>query len=236
MSRLLVVVLLAVLSAASWALGTGDGAVPFLARLNARFPETTGAKVAPSFAGFWSVVKGQDAFFVRDDLSVAVRGEVIDLQTGRGLLAELRAANRPRVDVRQFPRADAVVMGKGSRRLYVFSDPDCPFCRSLDAELAKLHDVEVWLFPFPLAALHPDASRVAASLWCQPDRASAWRAYAAGGKLPRSVECSNPVARNVALGERLGFAGTPTLVLPDGRVIPGFHAARAIEALLSGTQ
>jgi thiol:disulfide interchange protein DsbC len=52
-------------------------------------------------------------------------------------------------------------------------------------------------------------------------------------QVPSSADCAHPVDRNVALAERLGVTGTPTLVAADGRVLPGAASAEQISAWLS---
>src|SRR5437899_315894 len=83
----------------------------FQKSLNERFPATIGAKVEPAFPGFWSVVKGSEVFFIREDLSVLVRGDVVDLQTNQSLVAKLRAANRPLVAIKDLDTRDAIRFG-----------------------------------------------------------------------------------------------------------------------------
>lgn len=215
------------------ALADASQSTSFEKLLNERFPATVGAKIEPAFPGFWSVVKGSEVFFVREDLSVLISGDVVDLQTNQSLGAKLRAANRPHVAIKDLDTRDAIRFGSGGRHLYVFSDPDCPHCRRLEGELAKLHDVEVFVFPYPLAGLHPTARATAESIWCQKDRASAWRAYMTAGTAPTATNCDNPIDRNVALGERLQVMGTPALIFDDGSVIPGAVSVERIEAQLA---
>jgi thiol:disulfide interchange protein DsbC len=217
-----------------------------------RFPSAQGAKVEKAFAGFHSVVKGKEIFFIRDDFSVLVSGNVIDLKTNRSLTAALEEANRPKIDVTQLELKDAIKFGSGTRRLYVFSDPDCPYCRMLEDSMAKLTDVTIYIFPFPLAQLHPNAPGVSEAIWCQADRAQAWRDYQniahqvpANALVPawrdylrkhgqpEQPTCPNPVARNLAFGEKWNIAGTPALVFEDGSVVPGAISADRIEAQLA---
>lgn len=204
----------------------------FIKQLNARFPATVGSKIEPAFPGFWSVIKGSEVLFVRDDLSVLIPGDVIDLKTNKSLASSLRAANKPHISAKDLDTRDAIKIGTGSRRLYVFSDPDCTYCRQLEPELAKLRNVQVFVFPFPLVGLHPNARVIAESIWCQPDRATAWRQYLLTNIAPPTTTCDNPISRNLALGDRLQILGTPALVFEDGTVVPGAIGAERIEAQL----
>lgn len=200
--------------------------------LNAKFPSTVGAKVEVAFPGFLSVSKGQEVFFIRDDFSVLVPGDVIDLKTNASLGQAIRAANRPKISPTEFNTADAIQFGKGTHRLYVFSDPDCPFCRRLQGELDKLTDVQIFVFPYPLTSLHPNSASASEAIWCQSDRASAWRAYTETHVSPPPARCANPLERNVALGEHLQILGTPALIFEDGTMVPGAISAERIQAQL----
>ncbi|VVD30926.1 DsbC family protein [Paraburkholderia dioscoreae] len=217
-----------------------------------RFPAAQGAKIEKAFPGFYSVVKGNEIFFVRDDLSILISGNVIDLKKNVSLTSAIEEANRPKIDVSQLDLKDAIKFGSGSRRLYVFSDPDCPYCRSLEGSLTKLTDVTIYIFPFPLAQLHPNAPGVAEAIWCQADRVQAWHDYQNIAqvvpanalmpawhnylhqhKQPDQPLCDNPIARNLAVGEKWQIAGTPALIFEDGTLIPGAAPAERIQAQLA---
>jgi thiol:disulfide interchange protein DsbC len=203
----------------------------FASRVHERFPGTQSAVIAPAFPGFHYIVKEGEVLFVRDDLSVLISGNVIDLASNKSLVADIKARNPKRIDLSKLNVADAIHFGHGSKRLYVFSDPDCPYCRTLQPEIDKLHDVEVFVFPFPLTGLHPGARDVASAIWCQPDRAAAWDDYLVRHIAPKSVAtCANPIERNVALATAIGLRATPSIVLPNGVVIEGGEMADRIQA------
>jgi thiol:disulfide interchange protein DsbC len=128
------------------------------------------------------------------------------------------------------------VRGTGARTFAVFSDPDCPYCRRLETDMKGLTDVTIYTFLMPIASLHPEARTKAIAVWCAQDRIGAWHALMWSEKTPSSPhltgECAHPVDRNVALGERLGITGTPTLIAADGRVLAGAASASQIEAWL----
>lgn len=207
----------------------------FASDLAQKFPAVAGAKIEPAFPGFYSVVKGEEILFVREDLSVLITGDVIDLKTNRSMTAQLRAANPRKVRVSDLRLEDSIPFGKGTRTLYVLADPDCGYCKQLQRELAKLENVKVHLFPFPLTALHPNAGSVSESIWCQADRAGAWTNYVLNGKQPPSKTCANPLGRNMKFAESYAIRGTPTLIFADGSVIQGALTADRIESFLNGT-
>jgi len=205
----------------------------FATRVHARFPGTDTAAIAPAFAGFHSIVKDGEVLFIRDDLSVLISGNVVDLASNRSITSEVKARNPRRVDVSKLDLKDAIRFGQGKKRLYVFSDPDCPYCKTLQSELDKLHGVEVYVFPFPLAPLHPGARDVATSIWCQSDRAAAWDNYVVRRTSPQPNTCATPIDRNLAIGGQFGIRATPTLVFPDGAIVEGAEQAERIEAQLA---
>ena len=163
-------------------------------------------------------------------------GNLFDMTTQKDLTAP-KIAQLSAVDTKTLPLADAikVVKGQGRRTLYVFSDPDCPYCKQLEQTLANVDDVTIYTFPFPLASLHPDAPRKAEQIWCAPDRAKAWEAAMLRNELPANPgKCDNPVTRNVALGQSLDINGTPTLISADGRKQAGALGEATLNAFLAG--
>ena len=198
-----------------------------------KFPGALGAKVEPAFPGFYSVAKGNEIIFLSADMKYLINGDVREVDANRSITEELRAVNRPRIDPTQLDLKDAIKMGNGPRKLYVFADPDCPFCQQLEKEITTLKDVTVYVFPMPLESLHPNARRISESIWCSINGAGAWRDYLTAGKPPVSGTCANPLDRNIALAQRLGIAGTPAIIFADGELVPGAIAAARIEAKLN---
>ena len=235
-------------------LATTAAKADFLDVLKKRFPQTEGAKVEKAFGNFYSVVQGSEILFVNEDLSILINGEVIDLAKNLSINQELRESARPKVPVSELDLKDAIKFGNGPDKIYVFSDPDCPYCRQLEREFDKLQGVTVYIFPFPLVSLHPNAANISESIWCSNDRAAAWHNYVgrptevgatnAGGKsVPqmfrnkkdanaelKAAHCDNPILRNLAFGEKYQLLGTPAIVLSSGRVIPGYVPASRLQA------
>lgn len=207
----------------------------FLQDLHAKFPQTKDAVVRKSFGDFYSVVRGNEVIYINADLTILINGDVVDLKANRSLTNTLREANRPKFDPADLRAAemDAIRMGAGSRRIFVFSDPDCTFCRQLQGELGKLQNVAVYILPFPLTGLHPNAASIAENIWCSTDRTAAWNAYLLRGLKPDDKSCNNPLARNAALAAKYRVLGTPAIVFDDGSVVPGAVPASTIEARLA---
>ncbi|OYU42658.1 MAG: thiol:disulfide interchange protein, partial [Burkholderiales bacterium PBB4] len=181
----------------------------------------------------YSVIRGGDVVFVRDDLSIMINGVVMDLRTQTSITEKIKDANKPKVDPAALPLSDAITFGEGEKKLFVFSDPDCPYCQQLEKSLAQLEDVKVFVFPYPLVSLHPNAKSISEAIWCSKDRSKAWRDYLLLGKKPTSPACATPIERNLALGDRMKVQGTPALIFEDGTVVPGAISLERIQALTS---
>lgn len=204
-------------------------------RLQALYPATRfGAVNTTPWPGVFEVVMGANLAYVDESGQYFLFGHLYDMQSQRDLTVE-RKDTLARVDFAALPLADAVkeVRGTGARTLAIFSDPDCPYCRRLEAEIKNLSDVTIYTFLMPIASLHPEARSKAIAVWCAPDQVEAWHALMWRDEKIPTKECAHPIDRNVALGERLGINGTPTLVAADGRVLPGAASLAQIEAWLA---
>jgi len=205
----------------------------FSAVLTAKYPGAVGSKIAPAFPGFWSVIKNGEVLYFNDELSIMISGDVVDLKANQSISAKLRSENEPKIDTAQLNLKDAIKLGSGSRVLYVFSDPDCPYCRQLEPVLRQLQDATVYIFPMPLVQLHPNAKIVAESIWCQINREHAWKSYMDMGIAPKASKCANPIDRNLALAQSLNIQGTPAIIFADGSIIPGAVPLERLNAKLN---
>ncbi len=129
------------------------------------------------------------------------------------------------------------VKGKGERKMAIFSDPDCPFCKRIEGDLTKIDNVTIYMFLFPIDAIHPQASVRAKRIWCSPDRAKAWDDLMQRGILPvAEPNCDNPVDKLIAYGNKHNINGTPTLIFADGARVPGAIPTEQIEQYLASAR
>jgi thiol:disulfide interchange protein DsbC len=210
-----------------------------LAALKDKYPSTKFSSVEKApVGGMYEVVMGKNIAYTDKDGRYFMFGSLYDMQSREDLTAPKRET-LSRIDTNKLPLKDAFVRVKGSgvRKLYVFSDPDCRFCKQLEPELEKLDDVTIYTFIYPIVSLHGDAPRKSEAIWCTGDaktRADVWRRVVSNGERIESKQCDNPIQRNVALGESLTIRGTPTLLAADGRQLPGAASKDRIEAWLNG--
>lgn len=219
----------------SMAAQADDGAENLEKRLKDLYPATRIERVQTSeIPALYEVTMGKNSAYTDATGRYFVFGHLFDMNTQRDLTAE-RMEKQQRIDFSQLPLGDAIktVRGKGERVLAVFSDPDCPYCKRLEAELDKLDNVTLYIFPYPLEGLHPEAVDKAVAVWCAPDRARAWADLIKTGKVPAKRNCENPIQRNIQLAQRLGINGTPTMLSADGRMLPGAAPGDRIEQWLA---
>jgi thiol:disulfide interchange protein DsbC len=201
-------------------------------------PEYPIVRISPSGVDGILEVLMEDNRIVYTDASGKhlFNGHLFDLDAHEDL-TERRIEALTRIDVKQLPLADAfdIVHGDGKRQLYLFEDPDCPYCKKFEEQLPKINNVTLHIFLFPLTSIHPHAYEHALGVWCAKDRQKAWTDKMIKGIDPPAVaKCANPIDRNLALGEKIHIDGTPTIVFADGRVRAGMMSAEDLERMLAG--
>lgn len=164
-------------------------------------------------------------------------GQVVRLGDMQNLTA-LRFADLNRVDVSSIPLGDAVVLGnpEAKTKVIVFDDPDCPWCRKLHGEIkqAVARDPDVAFFVLLYSRNNNPASvRKVNSIVCGKENAAKLLDDAfAGKKLPPPACKTNAPEETAKLAGRLGIQATPSLILPDGRLVRGYRTADALLALI----
>lgn len=207
-------------------------------RLSKALPEYAIVRISPSGVEGVLEVLMEGNHIIYSDLAGKhlFNGHLFDLDTHEDL-TERRLEALTRIDVKQLPLADSfeVVRGDGKRQLYLFEDPDCPYCKKFEEQLPKVDNVTLHVFLYPLTTIHPHAYQHALDVWCSKDRQKVWAdKMLKGVDPPATPKCANPIDRNLALGEKLHIDGTPTIVFADGRVRAGMLTAEELEHMLAG--
>lgn len=202
-----------------------------------RFPQSKIQSVMKTpYGGLYEVYMDNRLHYTDEKVSFVMIGELIDTRTFQNV-TEQRMRKLTALNLKDLPPLTSAikrVKGDGKRTLMVFSDPMCPYCKRLEQELAKLNNVSIYLWPYPLEQKFPGTTELAKSIWCSPDRVKAWDEWMLQGKRPSSPSnCANPVADIDKAGARLGITVTPTLIFVDGAPINGMLPAKDIDRLMN---
>ena len=198
------------------------------------FPKIDEVTKTP-ISGLYELRMGSEILYTDERGDHVIEGHLIETKT-RTDLTTARIDKLTAIDFASLPLKDAISwkQGSGARKLVVFADPNCGYCKKFERDLSQVKDVTVYTFLFPiLGGDSPDKSR---DIWCAKDNTAAWRDWMVKGTPPmRSMgNCDTAaLARNVALGKKLRVNGTPALVFEDGKRVPGAMAPDQIEKQLA---
>jgi thiol:disulfide interchange protein DsbC len=185
------------------------------------------------YPGLYEVFMGGQIIYTDEKLSFLIaEGRLVDPKTKRDITGE-RMEELTKIDFNSLPldQAIKVVKGNGSRKLVVFSDVDCPYCKRLEQnELTNVTDVTIYTFLYPLVQLHPDSAAKSKSIWCASNRVKAWNDWIFNNELPaKSGNCEVPIERIGELAKKIGVTSTPTLIFADGKRMMGAQPYKEIE-------
>jgi thiol:disulfide interchange protein DsbC len=181
--------------------------------------------------GLWEVRLGSQVIYSDAQGSFVIEGEIIDTAQHANLTRD-RIDKLTAIDFSRLPLQDAVVWkkGTGARKLVVFADPNCGYCKKLEHDLNNVSDITVFTFLIPI--LGGDSPQKARDVWCSQDSGRVWRNWMIDGLQPpaATAKCDTAaLSRNVALGQKHGVTGTPSLVFEDSERVPGILSAADLE-------
>jgi thiol:disulfide interchange protein DsbC len=203
------------------------------AELKKQIPEANVESVRKtSYGNLYEVVANGEIFYTDDKGSFLSLGPIIDMKTKENVTeARLRQVNAVKFDALKFDNAIKIVRGNGSRKLAIFEDPNCGYCKRFERDLLGITDVTVYVFLYPI--LSPDSVEKARAVWCAPDRGKAWLdIMTRDAAAPAAGTCNTPLDDNLAFGREKKINGTPTLIFVNGERVPGAMTAADIEKRL----
>jgi thiol:disulfide interchange protein DsbC len=181
--------------------------------------------------GLWELRLGSQIIYSDAQGSFVIEGEILDTSRNANLTRE-RIDKLTAFDFRKLPLQDAVVWkrGSGARKLVVFADPNCGYCKKLERDLSGVRDITVFTFLVPI--LGGDSPQKSRDIWCAKDNGKAWRNWMIDGTPPPAAtgKCDTAaLSRNVALIEKHAVTGTPSLVFEDNDRVPGLISNEDLE-------
>ena len=180
---------------------------------------------------------GTDIYYSDAQGNYLIQGTLIDTKARKNLTEE-RVSKLTAIKFEALPLKDAftIVRGNGSRKLAVFEDPNCGYCKRFERDLQKVDNVTIYMFLYPI--LGPESAEKSKAIWCAPDRAKAWQDWMVREQPVPAVAAgsacdSTALTRNVDLGHKHKIEGTPTLIFSNSTRIPGAIDAKQVESALS---
>ena len=181
-------------------------------------------------------VNGTDIFYTDAEGNYLIQGSLIDTRQRRNLTEE-RVDKLTAISFDALPFKDAftIVRGNGKRKLAVFEDPNCGYCKRFERDLQKVDNVTIYMFLYPI--LSADSTEKSKHIWCAKDKAKAWQDWMVRDKPAAVANCdSTALDRNVEIGHKHKINGTPTLIFSNGTRVPGAIASAEVEKYLADSK
>jgi thiol:disulfide interchange protein DsbC len=235
-------------SASQWLTAIILGAVAVSSFANEAAIRKNLAERFPNFPAIDEVIKspvsgifevrmnGTEIIYTDADASHVIQGSIFDA-VARVDLTEERVKKLTAVDFKVLPLKDAftIVRGNGKRKIAVFEDPNCGFCKRYEREMQKVDNATFYMFLYPI--LGPDSITKSNNLWCAKDKGKAWLDYMVRDQAIVPANCDTAaVARNVEFGKKYKITGTPTMFFVDGTRVPGAIDAAQVEKMLASAK
>ena len=205
------------------------------AELKKRFPDAPVDSVRKTaYPNLFEVVGGGEVYYTDEKAAfLIVGGSLIDTKTRENVTeARQRQLTAIKFDALPLDQAFKIVRGNGSRKMAMFSDPNCGYCKRFERDLVTVNDVTVYMFMYPI--LSPESAEKSKSVWCSADRGKAWLDLMLKDTAPVAAPaCETPIDKILAFGREKRIQGTPTIFFEDGERIPGAMSKEQLEKRLA---
>ena len=181
-------------------------------------------------------VNDSDILYTDAEGNFLLQGNLIDTRAKRNLTEE-RVEKLSAIDFDALPLKDAFIQvrGNGKRKMAVFEDPNCVYCKRFERDLQKVNNVTIHTFLLPI--LSPDSVEKSRNIWCAKDKEKAWLDWMVRDQPAAKASCdTTALERNLAFGKKYKITGTPTVFFADGSRVPGAIGAEQIEKMLASAK
>ncbi|HLR87571.1 MAG TPA: DsbC family protein [Wenzhouxiangella sp.] len=194
-------------------------------RVSGLVPEIETLNIAETpLPGVMEVQVNGEIIYMSEDGRYLMQGRLVDMNTQTDLTDAAKSVLR-REAVSQLDDDKMVIFGNDDAdyELMVFTDVDCGYCRRLHQQIEEYTEagIRVKYMAFPRAGIGSETYDKMVSIWCADDPRGAMT-VAKSGQQPAPARCDNPVEEQYRLGKQLGVTGTPSLITPNGEMIPGY--------------
>ena len=201
--------------------------------LEKKYPEVKAERITKAGYGeLYEVFANGEILYTDEKVTYLLLGTLVDA-SNRDNVTESRLQKLTAINFNDLPFQQAIklVRGNGSRKMAIFEDPNCGYCKRFEQDVNSLDNITAYIFIYPI--LSPDSMEKGKAIWCSPDRLKAWQDLMLRSKAPTAKStCDTPLDQVVALGQRLRINGTPSTFFEDGERISGALPKDRIEAKL----
>jgi thiol:disulfide interchange protein DsbC len=201
--------------------------------LEKKFPDVKVERITKAnYGNLFEVFAGGEIFYTDEKVTYLLLGALVDAQTKTNI-SEARLQKLTAINFSDLPLEQAIklVRGNGSRRMAIFEDPNCGYCKRFEQDVNTMDNITAYIFVYPILA--QDSIDKSKSIWCSTDRLKAWQDLMLREKAPTAKgTCETPIDKVLALGRKLNVTGTPTTFFEDGERISGALPKDKIEAKL----
>ena len=187
--------------------------------------------VKTPYSGMYEVVIDDQLLYTDAQGEYLFEGSIIEAKSHRDLSGERRKVLFA-IDFNNLPLELAIkkVKGNGKRKLAIFTDPNCSFCRRLEKELSGISDVTLYFFLYPI---FPGSDEIVRNVLCSKNQIKAWDDWMLSEISPVKAVCTTQTEQVMALGQKLHVNGTPNLIFGNGIQAPGYLPAEELEKNLN---
>ena len=182
----------------------------------------------------YEITIGDQIFYVDEKAKYFFSGHLFDLKNEKNLteerLQEIRSARKVDIDSLPLEYAIQEIKGNGERKLVIFSDPNCGYCKRLEKELIHINNVTIYTFLYPILK---GSKEISEAIWCSDDKLKSWNNFMLNGTTPTEKDCEAPINALLKTGKKYGFNSTPTIIFANGKIVPGMISAEMIEKKLN---
>jgi thiol:disulfide interchange protein DsbC len=192
------------------------------AELKKKLPEAPVDSVRKAgYGNLYEVIAAGEIIYVDDKASFILVGPIVDLNSKQNVTEQrLRVVNAVKFDSLPLANAIKIQRGNGSRKVAMFADPNCGYCKRFERDLLAVNDITVYLFLYPI--LSPDSTEKSKQVWCSPDQGKAWIDLMTRDIAPQNDgKCNTPIDKILAYGREKRIQGTPTIFFENGERAPG---------------
>lgn len=201
--------------------------------LGKKYPDISTDRITKTGYGeLYEVYSQGEIIYTDAKVTFLLLGTLVDAAT-RANVSEARLTKLSAINFNDLPFDQSIklVRGNGMRKIAIFEDPNCGYCKKFEQDINSLDNITAYIFPYPILA--EDSIDKSKAVWCSPDRLKAWQDLMLRGKPPTSKgTCENPIDKIVELGRKLRISGTPVTIFEDGERMSGALPKDRIEARL----